>query len=132
MTVTISLFYAGALALWFMVLSVRVIQGRFGPEAPSVGDGGDPTLLRRVRAHANLADYVPLVLVLMGLLELSGTASWILHAIGASLLVGRLLHGYAFSFTDKFVFGRSAGIALTFVALLASGILAMMAGIQAL
>jgi hypothetical protein len=31
-----------------------------------------------------------------------------------------------------FVFGRSAGITLTFVAFLASGILALMAGIQAL
>lgn len=132
MSVTISLFYAGALALWFMVLSIRVIQGRFGPGAPGLGDGGDPMLLRRVRAHANFAEYVPLVLVLMGLLEISGTATWIIHAIGASLLLGRILHGYAFAFTDEFVFGRSAGITLTFVALLASGILALMSGIRAL
>ncbi len=88
-------------------------------------------MLRRVRAHANFSEYVPLVLVLMGLLEISGTATWIVHAIGGSLLMGRLLHGYAFSFTDEFVFGRSAGIVLTFVALLASAILALIAGIQA-
>ena len=132
MQLSITLLYGGALALWFMVLSVRVIQGRFGPGKPSLGDGGDPMMLRRIRAHANFAEYVPLILLLMGFLEVSGTAPWIIHVLGACLLVGRLLHGYAFAFTSEFVFGRSAGVMLTFVALIASGILALVAGLQGL
>lgn len=132
MPVSISLFYAGALALWFLVLSIRVIQGRFGPDAPGLGDGGNPTMLRRIRGHANFVEYVPMILVLMVLLEISGTAPWIIHALGAALLVGRLLHGYAFAFTDEFIFGRSAGIVLTFGALLASAILALVTGLQQL
>ena len=51
---------------------------------------------------------------------------------GKSTLVGRLLHGYALSFTANSVFGRSAGIALTFVALLVAGALCLLSGMQGL
>ena len=63
---TITLLYAGLLAIWFLVLSIRVIQGRMGPGNPSLGDGGNPVMLRRIRGHANFAEYVPLILLLMG------------------------------------------------------------------
>ena len=128
---TVTPLYAGLLAIWFFVLSVRVILGRTGPGNPSLGDGGNPAMLRRIRGHANFAEYVPLVLVLMALLELSGSPKWQLHAIGSALLVGRLLHGYAFSFTQQHVLGRSAGIALTLVALLGAGGLCVYAGLHA-
>jgi uncharacterized membrane protein YecN with MAPEG domain len=124
--------YAGALALWFLVLSIRVVLGRAGPGKPSLGDGGNPAMQRRIRGHANFAEYVPLILVLIGFLELSGLAAWILHALGAALLLGRLLHGYAFSFTREWVLGRSAGIALTFGALLSAGGLCLWLGLKGL
>lgn len=128
MNAHITLVYGGALALWFFILSVRVIQGRFGAGSPSLGDGGNPAMLRRIRAHANFAEYVPLVLVLMGFLEISGVATWGLHVIGAALLSGRLLHGYALAFTAQFAFGRTAGIALTFASLLVAAGLAFCVG----
>jgi len=129
---TVTSLYAGLLAIWFLVLSIRVILGRSGAGNPSLGDGGNPAMLRRIRGHANFAEYVPLILVLMGLLELSGSQKWVLHALGAVLLVGRLLHGYAFSFTKEHVFGRSAGIVLTLVALLGAGALCVYTGLRAL
>ena len=48
-------FYAGLLALVFFVLSMRVVavRGRV-----SLGDGGDPVVLRRMRGQANFAEYV--------------------------------------------------------------------------
>ena len=52
--------------------------------------GGDPLMLRRIRGHANFAEYTPLALVLITLLELAGEPRWELHALGASLLAGRL------------------------------------------
>ncbi len=132
MMAQITLLYGGLLALWFFILSVRVIQGRFGAGSPSLGDGGNPVMLRRIRAHANFAEYVPLVLVLMGFLEISGAAAWQLHVIGAALLLGRLLHGYALAFTAQFAFGRTAGIALTFMSLLVAAGLACYIGTGAL
>ncbi len=132
MQISITLLYGGALALVFLVLSIRVIQGRGGKDGPSLGDGGNPMMLRRIRAHGNFAEYVPIILVLMGLLEASGTSPWIVHALGASLLVGRLFHGYTFAFSEYFAFGRIAGILLTLLALLAAGGLALWTGVNAL
>ena len=129
---TVTLLYAGALAIWFVVLSLKVILARVGPGNPSLGDGGNPGVLRLMRGHANFAEYAPLILLLMALLELNGLPKWALHGLGATLLLGRLLHGYALSFTQGFVFGRSAGIALTLIALLVGGGLCLLRGVQGL
>jgi uncharacterized membrane protein YecN with MAPEG domain len=119
--------YAGLLAIWFVVLSARVIQKRRA--GISLGDGGDAGMLRRIRAHANFAEYVPFVLVMMAVLESSGTSVYALHAIGVALLLGRLLHGYAFSFSDSFPVGRVAGTVLTLSTLVVSGALCIVQSI---
>ena len=129
---TITPLYGGLLAIWFLILSIRVVLGRAGPGKPSLGDGGSPEMQRRIRGHANFAEYVPLILVLIALLELSGAPHGQLHLLGSALLVGRLLHGYAFSFTKNHVFGRSAGIVLTFMALLGAAGLCVYAGLRSL
>lgn len=128
---TITLGYAGALGLWFLVLSIQVIRGRFGKGSPSLGDGGNPLMLRKIRAHANFAEYVPLLLVLIGFLEFHGEAKWVIHALGASLLLARLMHGYAFAFTENNPVGRTGGASLTLVVLLAASGLAVFRGFLA-
>ena len=118
---TITLLYAGLLSLWLLVLSVRVIAIR--SQGISLGDGGNPVLLRRIRAHGNFAEYVPMILVMIGFLELSQLSSVLIHIMGATLLVARLLHGYALSFSESFKFGRFWGTALTFLLLAVCGLL---------
>lgn len=113
--------YAGILALFFMILSIRVVKLR-GPKA-SLGDGGNPVLLRRIRAHGNFSEYVPLILLMMAMLELSHFPGYLLHALGSILLVSRFLHGYSLSFSEQFKFGRLWGTALTFTLLLVCGVL---------
>lgn len=122
--------YAGLLALLYLVLSYRIIILR-GGHGISLGDGGNPILLRRIRAHGNFAEYVPLILILMGILELSHLPIVILHAIGITLVVARLLHAYALSFSESFKFGRFWGIALTFLLLLVCGILCIYQAVSA-
>ena len=119
--------YAGLLALWFLVLSWRVVQRRRG--GIYLGDGGDQAMLRVIRGHANFAEYVPLALLLMGMLELSRLSIYALHALGIVLLVARLLHGYALSFTDHSTFGRFWGAALTFTVLAIEAVLCVYQGI---
>lgn len=128
----VTLVYAGALGLWFLALSIRVVLGRIGPGSPGLGDGGSPAMLRRIRGHANFAEYVPLILALIGFLELSAEPRWVLHCLGLALLLGRVLHGYALSFTAGFPFGRTAGILLTLVALLGASGLCLYRGLAAL
>lgn len=129
---SITLFYAGLLAIWFVVLSVRVVQMR---DKVSLGDGGDPILTRRIRGHGNFAEYVPLLLLLMALLEYGGLQAWLVHALGVTLVVARLLHGVSLSFTAHWKFGRFYGAALTFLLLPVAGGLAVyqaLCGLQGL
>ncbi|WP_416305446.1 MAPEG family protein [Neptunicella sp. SCSIO 80796] len=121
--------YAGILALLFLVLSVRVILMR--GKGISLGDGGDKILLRRIRAHGNFAEYVPFILLMMGILELGRFPGYILHIIGIALVVGRVLHGYSLAFTEHFKFGRMWGAAITFLLLLVCGALCLYQGINA-
>ena len=67
----------------------------------------------------------------MLLLELNRTSIYMLHALGLTLLVARLLHGYALSFTGQFQFGRVAGAALTFLVLVVSSLLCIYQALQA-
>lgn len=113
--------YAGLLALVFLVLSIRVIQGR-SSAGVSLGDGGDGRLNRRIRAHANFAEYVPLCLGLIALLEVGDAPVWLLHTLGAGLLIGRIGHGYALAFAEHFPPGRMVGTLLTFLVLLIGGV----------
>lgn len=113
--------YAALLGLWFLVLSWRVIQRR--QTGIAMGDGGDDDMLRRIRGHANFAEYVPLCLILIGLAEQQGAAIWLVHALGGGLLLARLLHGYSLCFTTNWVFGRFHGTLLTFIVLLVSCLL---------
>jgi uncharacterized membrane protein YecN with MAPEG domain len=127
---TITSIYAGLLAIWFVLLSYRVVQQR--GHGVSLGDGGDQVLLRRIRAHGNFAEYVPIILILLGALEFGGAKPWLLHVLGATLVVARLLHGIALSFTESWKFGRFYGTLLTFILLPVTGGLCLWQGLSAL
>mmetsp|Transcript_31881 Transcript_31881/g.51770 ORF Transcript_31881/g.51770 Transcript_31881/m.51770 type:complete len:133 (-) Transcript_31881:192-590(-) len=121
----ITALYGGALTLWYLVLTARVILYR-RENLIGLGDGNNNTMQRRIRAHGNFAEYVPLTLLLLYLLETSGarffSSPFFIHLIGALLLIGRLLHGYSLSFTELNMFGRQGGMALTLLAMGISGL----------
>ena len=109
-------FYAGLLALLFVVLSVRVIRRRRGAKV-AIGAGGDALLERAMRVHANFAEYVPLAVVLLALTELQRAPAWLLHALGLLLLVGRLAHAYGVSQEKENFRFRVSGMMATFATL---------------
>ena len=76
------------LTLWFRVTSLRASLGR------SIGDGGDPMLLQRIRQHGNCAEWSAFLLILMMLAEGTGVAALYLHVSGVLLVVGRLAHPF--------------------------------------
>ncbi|MDB5809799.1 MAG: glutathione metabolism protein [Betaproteobacteria bacterium] len=116
--------YAGLLVLWFLFLSVRIIRRR-GSEKILLGDGGNAGMLRLVRGHANFAEYVPLALLMMAMLELSRFSIYVLHALGILLVISRLLHASAFSYAKHSMSPRIAGAGLTFLVLALEAVLCL-------
>lgn len=109
-------FYAAVLALLYSYLSVRTLKLRRKLKI-AVGDGGNSNMLRAMRAHANFAEYVPFTLLLIFLLETLTGFSLLVHALGFSLLIGRLVHAHGVSRTPEDFRYRVTGMTLTFVAL---------------
>lgn len=111
--------YAALLGILFFCLSVRTIGLRRKLQI-GIGANDNPEMLRAMRVHANFAEYVPLVLLLICLAEVQGAPALLVHALGLGLLTGRLLHAYGVSQArERFAF-RIAGMAMTFTAMLTS------------
>ncbi|CAA2159365.1 Inner membrane protein YecN [Methylobacterium brachiatum] len=83
--------YAALLALVYLGLSGWVMGSRVSGNV-LFGDGGDESMLKRVRSHANFSEYVPLALILVGLLEAGGGSHGFVQGLLIALLVGRILH----------------------------------------
>jgi hypothetical protein len=113
---SITAFYAALLAVLFLFLSVRVIGWR-RERRVEFGHGEDTELLRRMRVHANFAEYVPFTLLLMALAESMAPPHLLLHVAGLLLVAGRLLHAYGVSQSPPVMRYRVYGMWLTFVAL---------------
>jgi len=108
----VTAFYASLLAFLFVLLSARVIAQRREARV-ELGAGESRELLRRSRVHANFAEYVPMALLLLAFAESLKVPSIVLHALGAALLVGRVLHAYGLSQTPHIVKWRVTGMVLT-------------------
>lgn len=113
----ITALYASLLTFLYVGLAFRVIAVRVNRRV-GLGDADDPLLRRRIRAHGNFGEYVPLGLILLALAELMGSPALLLHGIGTSLTGGRLLHAYGLSNGSEASAGRAAGMVLTVAALL--------------
>lgn len=106
--------YAALLALLFVYLSIRVVKAR-GMAKVAIGDGGNLLLQRAIAAHSNFAQYVPLSLLLMALMEMQQAPAALLHAFGLALLASRALHAYGVSqLKENFRF-RKVSVLTTFI-----------------
>ena len=115
--------YASVLAILFVALSVRTLRMRHRLKI-AVGDAGNQALLRAIRVHSNFAEYVPLSLLLISFVEMSGASALLVHFLGLCLLVGRAVHAYGVSQLNETYAFRVAGMAMTFTTLMgASGYL---------
>ena len=111
--------YVGLFGILMIVLSLRVSFVRRDARVP-VGDGDNEVLLRRIRAHGNFVEFVPIALLLLALAEHTGMGSLLIHLFGIVLLVGRISHAYGISQTNEvFIFRMVGSLAtLTVIAIL--------------
>ena len=124
MTLAVTPIYAGCLALLFVVLSVRVVLRRRTAKV-SVGDGGDKDLIKRIRVQANCAEYAPLGILLLLIVELSGAAALTVHELGLMLVAGRAMHAVGMGLTPQIPALRIIGMGLTFTMIGLSAVLAL-------
>ncbi len=117
----ITLLYAALNGLFFLFLSIYVVFQRVKNKV-DLGAGNNPTMLRAIRVHANTAEYIPLILLLMFILEVNHAGPILLNIIGASLFLGRILHAYGLNKTSGRSFGRFVGTNLTWISLLVASV----------
>lgn len=91
MHLVITALTAAALAILLVVLAVATIRLRM-KYAAAFGDGGHQDLVSAVRAHGNLAEYMPIGITLIGLLEASGVNPTLLAILAAGFVGCRLLN----------------------------------------
>ncbi len=118
----VSPLYVGVCALIFVALAARVI-GLRGRRRVNLGHGGHADLETAIRVHGNFAEYVPLALLVIVLVEAAGFDRFWIHGLGTALVVGRLLHGRGLSRENQPSVGRVAGMTLTFAVLIVGGVL---------
>lgn len=118
----VSPLYIALAAVLLVVLSIRIILLRRKFRV-GLGDKNEPSLKKAVRAQGNFSEYVPLALLLLVVLELSGSAAFYLHLAGASLLLGRIIHAWGLSQPNENLIWRQCGMLLTFLSLLLSAAL---------
>ena len=106
--------FAAFFALVFVRLALTVIKLRRSNKV-ALGSGGVPELEGAIRAHGNFAEYVPLGLILMGLLESYHFSSELVALLGVSFAVGRMMHARALTRGDLKL--RVRGMVITFGAL---------------
>lgn len=89
----ITAWYAALLGLMQVSLTTYVVFGRWR-YGVSLGDGDERDMRRRIRAHGNFIEIVPMSLILLYLAEqhlLSQQALWV-HIFGVMTVLGRVLH----------------------------------------
>jgi len=125
----VSSLYVGLCALIFVALSARVIRGR-GRRQVNLGHGGHADLETAIRVHGNFAEYVPLALLVIVLVEATGFSRYWVHALGIALIVGRLAHVYGLGAANQPSRGRIVGMTLTFAVLVIGGLLLIWCFVQ--
>ncbi|MCK0167850.1 MAPEG family protein [Jannaschia sp. S6380] len=84
-------FYAAIIAILMAVLSTLVGVGR-GHHGVALGDGRVAPLALSIRRFGNLSEYAAMALLILLLLELTGTEPFWLHAYGTALVAFRAIH----------------------------------------
>jgi uncharacterized protein len=110
--------YVAVNALVMLVLGMLVVRARVTTKTP-IGDGGNDTMMRAIRAHANNTENVPVPLLMMIVVNSLGASFWIIHLIGVPLTIGRICHAIGLSGNVGPSLLRLVGMTLTWVALIA-------------
>ncbi|MBX9858021.1 MAG: MAPEG family protein [Sphingomonas sp.] len=110
---------AGLINVWLALRSGRSRAAAGG----GLGHLGNDLLLARSRSHTNFAEYTPVVLVLIGVIELAEGSSLWLWIVAGLFLFGRIAHPLGME--NRFPQGRFIGTILALLVTLGLGLYAL-------
>ena len=113
----ITALYTALCLLLLLALAANVVRQRL-KHGVSLGDAGNKEVTLAMRTHANAAEYMPMVLLALAILELLGGSSTAIHAYGAVFFVGRVLHAVGMNMKPSANRWRQAGIVLSWLVML--------------
>ena len=111
--------YAGLSGLLLAYLALQAIKARRANKV-KLGDGGIFALQSAMRAHGNFAEYMPITIIMLFLLEFNGAPAWMIHVIGTTFLIGRWIHAQGLLKDD--LRKRVKGMGVTLAVLIGLGI----------
>jgi uncharacterized membrane protein YecN with MAPEG domain len=128
--VPITLLTAAAAVAIHVWLGGRVVRSR-RDHGVRIGDGGNESVLRRMRAQANFLENTVLFLILLGGLELSGGNRLTLGVLAAAFILARIAHPIGMDAAHLFRW-RMAGMMTSMLALVALALWAVVCAGQEL
>lgn len=118
-TLPLTSLFAALLTLLYIVLAIRIIRLRW-KERVGLGTGESLPLKAAVRVHGNFAEYVPLGLILLALMELNNASEGLMFAMGGLLFVARIFHAIGLTKSVGVSIYRTIGVLGTFAMLIIS------------
>lgn len=109
--------YAGLFGLLMILLKGNVGRVRTS-EKVGFGDGNNEALQRAIRVQGNAVEDVPVVLVGLLALGLMNAPVLLIHGLGATFLVARILHAVGLGGSSGGSPGRMFGTLLTLIVML--------------
>jgi uncharacterized membrane protein YecN with MAPEG domain len=105
--------HAAVLGLGYVYLSTRIGVMRW--RLNSYLGEQNVRLRRLVRVHANFAEYVPFALILIAMAESLKAPVQLLHLLGATLVLARVLHAFGVAREPEPIWFRVIGFAVTII-----------------
>ncbi|WP_159976024.1 MULTISPECIES: MAPEG family protein [unclassified Novosphingobium] len=115
---------AAAAAVLNFWLAVRTGKVRFGSKVWH-GDGGNPILLQRMRAHSNYVENTPFVLILIAAIEMTGKGGTWLAVVGSLYMLARIAHAFGMDKAEQSPL-RAIGFITTVLVLLGLSAMAIL------
>ncbi len=126
MSLPITALYASIMMIFALALSFKA--GGFRGKSGISVMYGEPTnmdLAQRVRVHQNFLEYVPMAIILMGIIEINGGNSTFLHVFGVVLIISRIAHAIGLKHDNMGHPGRVIGAGGTALISMAAALYAL-------
>ena len=113
--------YAALCLILMLALKINVGRVR-GQEKVMFGDGGKEPVQRAQRVQGNAVEDVPITLIGLVGLALLAAPVWLIHALGATLFLARVLHAIGLGGSSGGSPGRMWGTLLSLITMLATAL----------